>query len=248
VDSDDGQPAQTLHQISGPLALPVGRPAADVADRVLHLAERAGIDPRVLERRTGGEFWRLLGAAPARRPFTAGFERSALRSRRTRAGSPSESPQTRLASACRSRVPITPLPCGFHRKDERSDCETAGTALPLADSGGRSAAQRRSRSRGLMEETCPPNLHAGPVRPQKCAPRPKECQEHFSQIATSPSFDRHSPDLLRPQGGTTEYDRGKRAFRQLRSDVDAHIGRRRRAPRRIGDVDAASAGRSCRRR
>ena len=61
----------------------------------------------LLERRTGGEFWRLLGAAPARRPFTAGLVRPALRSRRPRAGSPWQSPRTRFASACRSRVSLT---------------------------------------------------------------------------------------------------------------------------------------------
>ena len=51
----------------------------------------------------------VLGTAhrrgdPARRPFTAGLERPALRNRRTRTGSPSGSPGEEIASACRERA------------------------------------------------------------------------------------------------------------------------------------------------
>lgn len=55
----------------------------------------------------------------------------------------------------------------------------------------------------------------------------------FWRLATRP-LGLH--DLEAVGRGTSAYDRGKRAFRQLRSDVEAHIGRRRRARKRLENV------------
>ena len=200
-----------------------------------------------LERRTGGEFWRLLGAAPARRPFTAGLVRPALRSRRPRAGSPWQSPQTRFASACRSRVSLTTFPCGFHRKDERSDCETAGTALPLADSGGRSAAQRRSRlarpdGRNLSPQ--PPRWACAP--PKVCAPSERVSRTLFAnseQALACPD----TPELLPPKRATSGHMIAASAPFASCGLTWTQISDAGVAPRAgIGEGDAAAAGRSCR--
>jgi hypothetical protein len=88
-------------------------------------------------------------AAPGAPPAYCRLERLAMWTRRTRAGSPSESSGALTSSDASSSMPLP-----SKRAAKRSDCRNHRTASPFADSGGRSAAQS-----------------AGPVRrPKVCAP------------------------------------------------------------------------------
>jgi hypothetical protein len=207
-----------------------------------------GVRGGLLERRTGGEFWRLVGAAPARRPFYC----------RLGASGAAEPP-----AACRQPLAVAPdevclglsltrfadhFPCGFDRKDERSDCETAGTALPLADSGGRSAAQRRSRlarldGRNLSPQ--PPRWACAP--PKVCARERTSVKNAFPQIAGKPLLARTPRICLPPLGGTGGHMIAASAPFASCGLTWTQISDAGVAPRAgIGDGDAASAGRSCR--
>jgi len=72
-----------------------------------------------------------------------------------------------------------------------------------------------------MERTYPPNLRTGPVRLQKCAPGPKECQELSSQIATKTS-------LARTLGAAAQMGRAWRVSQGLSLRAFATVATQRR--------------------
>jgi hypothetical protein len=127
---------------------------------------------QVLGRRTGGEVQRAVLCCRL-------IERPALRNRRTRTGSPSGSPGEEIASACRERALPRCLaepsefrcssPCGFHRRGQQSDLLKPQDGSPLADSGGRSAAQ--SAQTLCAQTLCAPEVCAPTKRVSKASLR-----------------------------------------------------------------------------
>ena len=137
-----------------------------------------------LERRTGGEFWRLLGAAPARRPFTAGESARRLRLHRTPAGRPSASQVRRSDSVCReralpacraerSRVRLPLLLAAFTSEGGRSDLLKPQDGSPRSRFRRPLRRPKRSADTGSWKNSVPPFPRAGPLRLLECAPLPK---------------------------------------------------------------------------